>query len=200
MDGRYDGFRPLGLHRHAALLRHTERGAEERFRSRCAEAEDDAGSNERDLVGEPGETRAHFGPIGRLVNASLRSCFAGPLEVFYGVGDVDVVAVDAGRLERAVEQPASRSDERASGAVLGVSGLFTDDEQRCAGGSFAENGLGAERVQVTAATVFGRGAQLGDGRPLGNEVSRRAFRGGSLRCFSRLRHAAGGLPGGGGVR
>ena len=200
MDGRHDGFCPLGFHRHAALLHHTERGAEERFRRRCAEAEDDAGSNECDLVDEPREAGAYFGAVRRLVNASLRSCFARPLEVFYGVGDVDIVAVDAGRLECAIEQAAGGSDERASGAVLCISGLFADDEQRRAGWSFAENGLSAERVQMTAATVFGRCAQLRDGRPLGKEVSRRAFRCGSLRCFSRLRHAARGLPGGGGVR
>ena len=128
MDGCYDRFCPFGLHRHAALFHHTERGAEERLRRGCAEAEDDAGSNECDLALEPREAGAHLGPIGCLVNASFRSRFARPLEVFYGVGDVDIVAVDAGRLECAVEQSAGWSDERSSGAVLCISGLFADDE------------------------------------------------------------------------
>lgn len=52
-----------------------------------------------------------------------------PLEVFGGVGDVDVVAIDARCIEDVIEETPGRSDERPAGAVLGVAGLFADYQQ-----------------------------------------------------------------------
>ena len=128
MDRRDDGIRPLGFHRHAAFLHHAERCTQEGLRGRGAKAEDDARSNDRDLVGEPREAGANFGAVWRFVDAPLRLRFARPFEVFDRVGDVDVVAIDARRVERAIEEPARGSDERATGAIFCVSRLLPDDE------------------------------------------------------------------------
>ena len=50
-----------------------------------------------------------------------------PLEVLDDVRDVSARPVDAGLVERLVEQPTGRTDERAAFAVLAVTGLFADE-------------------------------------------------------------------------
>jgi hypothetical protein len=64
--------------------------------------------------------------------------------MLYGVGDVDVVAIDAGGVERVIEQLPGRSDEGPPRLVLLIARLFTDDHDVSGGGSFAEHRLGAE--------------------------------------------------------
>ena len=129
MDRCDDGVRPFRFHRHAAFLHHAERGAQKGLRGRGAKAEDDARANDRDFIGEPREAGVNFGAVWRLVNTTFRLCFARPLEVFNRVGDVDIVAIDARRFERAIEKPARGPDEWTTGAILCVSRLFADDEQ-----------------------------------------------------------------------
>ena len=72
------------------------------------------------------------------------------LEVLHGVGDVDVRAVDARRLERAVEHLARGADEGAPGKILLVARLLADQHQGRIGRAFAEHGLGGVLVKVAA--------------------------------------------------
>src|SRR5437868_6886961 len=67
-----------------------------------AQACDDLGLHGPDLGFEPLAARVDLALRGRLVKAALAAQL--PFEVLHCVGDVEVFAVDAGRLERAVEQ------------------------------------------------------------------------------------------------
>src|SRR5262249_46832800 len=69
-------------------------------------------------------------------------------EVLDGVGDVDVVPVDAGGVEGPVEHAPGRADERPPGQVLTVARLFPDEHQRGRYPALAEHGLGRVAIQV----------------------------------------------------
>ena len=84
--------------------------AEQRLRRGRAEADDHARLDQRDLGVEPRPAGGDLAGVRLLVDAPLAARL--PLEVLDDVGDVDRCAVDAGVLERAVEQLAGRADER----------------------------------------------------------------------------------------
>jgi hypothetical protein len=67
-----------------------------------------------------------------------------------GVGDVDGVAVDAGRLAHAVEQLAGRADEGLAGQVFLVARLLADEHDLRLLRPFAAHGLGRELPQLAA--------------------------------------------------
>ena len=142
MDRREHDLGPRRLDGDATLFHHAEARAEDRLRGDRAKAEDDVGPDDRDLVLEPWEARAHLAGAWRLVQTAFAARVARPFEVLDRVGDVDVLAVDARGFERAIEQLAGRSDERASGGVLDVSGLLADDHESRAAGALAEHRLG----------------------------------------------------------
>lgn len=135
-------------------------------------------------------TRANLARVGRLMNASLRLGVARPFEMLDCVRDVYVVAVDAGRVERAVEQLARWSDEGPPRLVLLITGLFSDDHHMRGGRPFAEHGLRTQLEQIAPFTALRRCPQLGQRWAGRDEVSGRA---GWLRCLFRLRHAVHGL-------
>lgn len=101
-----DRGRPFRLDRHPALLHHAEVAAEQCLGGRRAQANDDARTNQRDLLLEPRTTRANLARTGCLVDAPLRLGVARPFEMLDRVRDIDLVAIDAGRLEGPVEQAA----------------------------------------------------------------------------------------------
>ena len=103
MDGRENDRRPFGFERNASRLHDAEGAAEQCLRGGCAEANDDAWLDERDLVLEPRKARANLSGVRRLVQPPRTARIARPLEVLHGVGDVDVVAVDPGSVERVIE-------------------------------------------------------------------------------------------------
>ena len=88
------------------------------------------------------------------------------------VGDVDGLPVDAGVLERLVEELPRGADERLPGLVLLVAGLLPDEHGLCALASLAENGLRPALVEVARSAGGGRLAELGQGRPLRDERRR----------------------------
>src|ERR1700756_1165206 len=63
------------------------------------------------------------------------------LEMFDGIGDVDLVAVDAGFIERAVEHLPGRTHERFAGKVFLVAGLLADQHYLRMLRALAEHGL-----------------------------------------------------------
>ena len=65
-------------------------------------------------------------------------------------------AVDSGRLERLVEDPARRADERLAGAVLLIARLLAHEDGACAGGALAEDRLRAHLPEVAAAAACRR--------------------------------------------
>lgn len=78
--------------------------------------------------------------------------------MFDSVREVCVLTIDAGTLERTVEQFPRRADERASRLVLDVAGCFADDEECGLRRAFAENGLRGASVKAAASALFRRRA------------------------------------------
>ena len=197
MNRRENRWCPLRFDRHSARFHDAKRAAQKRLRGYCSKTNDDLRFDERDLVLKPREAGANLARVRRFMQTTRRTCLSRPLEVLHRVGDVDVVAIDSSFVERAVEKFSGRPDEGPSRFVLGVAGLFTDDDHTGSRRTFAEDRLRSALEQVATATAFRRRAQLRERRARWNEVSRGA---GWLRCFSRLRHVADGLHANGDVR
>src|SRR5437764_4184204 len=106
----------LGVDPGAALLRDAELLAEQRLRRGRAEADEHARPHDGELGLEPRPAGRLLGPARLRVDPPLASGL--PLEVLDHVRDIRLVSRDPGSLERLVEQPARRADERAALPVL----------------------------------------------------------------------------------
>src|SRR5205814_752591 len=113
---------------------------------------------------EPGSARRHLRPVRLLVDPPLPARL--PLEVLDGVRDIGRPAVDAGRLERLVEEVPRRADERLSRAVLLVAGLLADEHRSRPDRALPEDRLRADLPQMAAATSGGRLLQRGEAQLL----------------------------------
>jgi len=133
--------RPHRFDDESAILHDAERRTEQRLGGCRAEAHDYLRRDLRDLLLQPREAGAHFARVRRLVNATLRSRVARPLEMLHRVRHVHFVAVDSGGVECVIEQPSRGTDERPALFVFHVARLFTHDEHASAARPFAENGL-----------------------------------------------------------
>ena len=74
------------------------------------------GLDQFDLFLQPRQARRDFAGAGRFVQTAFSLGY--PLEVFDDVGDIGVVAVDAGGFEAFVQQTAGRTDERLAPVSL----------------------------------------------------------------------------------
>src|ERR687887_611324 len=90
-----------------------------------AEADVHLRRDDVELRVEPGPARGHLAPVRLLVDAPLAARL--PLEVLDDVRDVGLPPVDPRLLERLVEDPAGRADERLPRLVLLVAGLLADE-------------------------------------------------------------------------
>ena len=80
-------------------------------------------------------------------------------EMFYGIGDVDFPAVNAGLFKRAVEHQPGRSHEWFTGKVFLVAGLLAYQHHRGMLRAFAEHGLCCVFPEMTGAAMRGLLAQ-----------------------------------------
>jgi hypothetical protein len=92
------------------------------LRRRGAEADEHARLDQGDLRFEPRAAGADFRRVRLGVNPPLAARF--PFEVLDDVRDVDDAAIDAGFLERAVEQLSGGTDEGMAREIFGISRLF----------------------------------------------------------------------------
>ena len=90
-----------------------------------AEGDDQLWLDKTQLFLEPPAVMLDLAGGGGLVDAALAAL--AEFEVFDGVGDVGLVAVDAGFLQRPVEKLAGGADEGAALQVFLVTRLFTDE-------------------------------------------------------------------------
>lgn len=163
--------RPGRLDGNTALLGDAEGRTQHRLGRRGAEANDHVGFDQRKLILEPRKARSHLADVRSLVQAALGARIARPLEVLYRIRDVDVVAVDARRVERVIEQPAGGANKWASLFVLLVARLLTDDDDARRSRPLAEHSLRPHLPQVAAPTPSGRSAKLRKSRVGRDEVS-----------------------------
>src|SRR5690606_15859753 len=71
-------------------------------------------------------------------------------EVFYRIGDIGLLAVDANFLEDRVEELACGTDEGLSGEILAITGLLADEDDARVLRPFAEHCLRRILVEVAA--------------------------------------------------
>jgi hypothetical protein len=90
-------------------------------------------------VAEPPAASVDLARLRLLVDAPFAPRLV--LEVLHRIGDVDLVASDAGSLERAVEHLAGGPHERTAGQILLVAWLLADEHERGIGRPFAEDGV-----------------------------------------------------------
>jgi hypothetical protein len=93
-----------------------------------------------------------------------------PLEVLDRVGQVDLLALDLGALERPREDAAGRPDEGLALDVLAVAGLLADQHQLRLAQAGAEDRLGRVSPERAAAALGGGPAQLAQRAALGDEL------------------------------
>src|SRR3954468_22122128 len=82
--------------------------------------------------------------------------------MFYRIGDIDPVAVDAGLFQGAVEHLAGGSYKRLAGEVLLVAGLLADQHDLGMLRAFTEHRLGGVLIKVTGTAVAGLLAERRD--------------------------------------
>ena len=105
-----------------------------------------------------------------FVDASLAALLE--LEVFHGVGEIDVATVDARIAERSIEKRAGGPDKRQASQVLLVTGLLTDHNNARGWRALAKNGLSGMTVQITTLAFLGGIAQFHKACGVGDEWPR----------------------------
>lgn len=96
----------------------------------------------------------------------------GEREMFHRVGDIHLGAVDPGGVQRPVQQPAGRADERLPGGVLPIARLFADQHHRRGARAGAEHRLGGVHIQVATLTGVYRFGQFAEVTGGGHEPGR----------------------------
>ena len=155
--------------------------AHQRLRRRRSQTHDQLRLNGVQLRFEPRPACRNFHPTRLGMDAPLAAL--GKFEVFHGVRDVDLFAIEPGFLHRFIQQPPGRPDERMSLAILFVAGHFADHHDSGIRRSFAEHDLRGVPVQVAAAA-------LGRGRLKQRQFMRRRNprSGGSFLIFCHIDH------------
>src|SRR5687768_7516137 len=132
-----------------ALLHQLELRTEHGLRGGGAEADDDGRVDGAQLRFEPRATRLDLGRARLLVDPPLPPRL--PLEVFDGVGDIDLIARNTGIRERLVEHRAGRSDKGLSLPIFLVARLLADKHHARRARAGAEHDLRGGLVEITSA-------------------------------------------------
>ena len=92
-----------------------------------------------------------------------------PFEMFYGIGDIDVVSRDPGFGQGLIQDVSCRTDERMTGSVFLVARLFADQDDLGMTCPFSEDGLCGLLVEIAAGAGGGGFLQGRDCQFCGNE-------------------------------
>jgi hypothetical protein len=152
----------VGLEGPSALPREAKRAAHHGLGGGRPKQDDRVRAHELELLAQPRLAGLDLETLRRLVDAPAAALLE--LEVLDHVGDVDLGAYDADRLERAVELATGRSHEGPALAVLLVTGLLADHHHLGVPLPLAEHGLARAAPEVAAAAAGGRLAQCFEAR------------------------------------
>src|SRR3954453_6850376 len=155
MNRRQNFRRERRLEDFPALTRHPECGAKDRLGRGRTKTDEQLRFHDAQLRFHPWATRRDFARVRFLVNAPFAARL--PFEMLHRVRHVDVVAIDLGFLERAIEQLAGWPDERLSGEILLVAWLLAQEQQLRPLRTFAEDGLRSELIEMTSGARLCRG-------------------------------------------
>src|SRR6266550_875751 len=141
MHRRRDERRERRRNKRRALRAHAKFGTEDRLGSSGTEADDDAWLDDVDFCLQPWAARSDLRGVRLLVDALFSARL--PLEVLHHIRHVNLRAVDARLVERAIEQSAGGTDERLPLQIFRVAGLLADEHHRRRLLSLTEDGLRA---------------------------------------------------------
>src|SRR6476469_7161028 len=173
MHGGDHGVGKRGLHGLPALLCDAKLFPEQRLRRGRSEHDDDAWLEHFDLLLEPWAARANLRVVRLLVNTTFALRAALELEMLDRVREVHRFPIDAGLLERGVEQLAGRTDERMPHLLLLVARLLADEHHRRGLRALPEHDTPAGPESAAPALRRGR-AKLRERRARRNVVRGRA--------------------------
>ena len=169
-----DRTTPFGAEHLAPMLGHTEPVAQQCLRRRAPKRHDDFGVDHTQLLLEPRLAGANLGRAGLLVQPALDQLVAYELEVLNRIGDVHRVPFDPRRLQRLIEEPAGRTHERLTDAILLISRLLSYENRGGTLRTLTEHSLGRIQPEITSAASCSCLAQLGQGGTRRNEIRGRA--------------------------
>ena len=158
MHRGHEGLGPPVREKPSAVARDAERGTHHGLRRGGAEGDNQVRGKNGQLGLEPGPAGGNFAGIRLLVQAALAFRRL-EFEVLDRIGHIDVPAVDAGFLQRSVEQTAGGADEWMAGPVLLITRLLADEDDTRGGWAFAEDHLGGVSVKRARLAVRGPGAK-----------------------------------------
>ena len=84
----------------AAMFRQSERASQYRLSGSCTQTDDNLGLNKPQFGFQPRAAGLYLRCLGLFVNAAFSPFFE--FEVLYGVGDVDIGAIDPGLLQSTI--------------------------------------------------------------------------------------------------
>ncbi len=155
MKSGEDVGRKRALDELSAADRHLEVLADHGARGGRPHGDDDLRLDGLDLALEPLVAGVDLALRRGLVQAALSTQL--PLEVLHRVGDIELLPVDPGRLERPVEEAAGGPDEGQALLVLLVARLLADQHDSCVGVAGAEHrlgGIGPERAVLAPPRIL----------------------------------------------
>ena len=100
---------------------------------------------------EPRLTRADLNRLWFSMDSPFASRYE--FEMFDGIGNVNVAALDSGLFERAVQQLAGGAYERLTGAIFVVAGLLADENHPRPHTALSEDGLRRVLVEIATAAL-----------------------------------------------
>src|SRR5262245_44594813 len=148
------GRRSIGEHKRLpAHLGDRDDAPEQAARRGRAERYNCLRSHDGALAFEPPFAAIDFMSIRALVQAALAAHLM--FEVFDRIGDEHILALDAGLLQRLIQEAAGRTDKWATGEILLVAWLLADQHQTRMCSPLARHNLGGELIERAArATGF----------------------------------------------
>ena len=149
----------VALDQRAAVLRDPDRRAEQCLGGGCAEADDDVGVDDPQLLDQPRAAGRDVPQLRRLVDPSLAGPGLGELEVLHRIRPVGDGAVDAGLVDGLDQQPPGRPDERGALLVLDVPRLLADEDEPGVARAGREHRLGGRLPQLAAPAAGGGGPE-----------------------------------------
>ena len=141
----------------AALFSNSKLGTEQRLRGRRTERHDHRWFDDGKFRFEPGPTRGNLECVWFFVYAPFAARL--PFEMFDNIGDVSLFAIDAGVLQRLIEQTTGWSDEGFARQIFFVARLFADKQHDRPPSAFAENGLCSAFPKIATFAISRRQAQ-----------------------------------------
>ena len=82
-----------------------------------------------------------------------------PLKMFYDICDVGLTAVNTGLFKSLIEQTTGGSDKGFALKVFLIPRLFADEQNLCAAGALAKDGLSCVLPKIACLAVGGRLSQ-----------------------------------------